>query len=163
MDDRPRERIKKSTAQLMIGTVILLDLISLIPGANWVSGFGGIFIYPLWFLFHGIPFFKNPKILKGSIPVMLIEAIPFISIIPALSFGIIKTVLSIRKEDLEAIAAWENGQIEAQTEQRNKIAERREAYNLRINGSNSANNFGSDTRKNQGANNRRVDSIRRAA
>lgn len=136
----------------MIGTAIFLDLISLIPGANWVSTLGSFFIFPLWFLFHGIPFFKNPKNVKRALGGTIIEAIPVISVIPALSFVIIQTVISYQKEYRQALAAWENAQTEYQTLQRNKITERRQAYNQL------ANEGGTN---NQVQPSRRVDSIRR--
>lgn len=112
----------------MIGTAIFLDLISIIPAANWVSTVANIFIFPFWFILRGVVFFKNPKILKRSLLVVALEAIPFVSIVPAISAGVFQTVSSVQKEDQAAITAWENAQTEQQMNNQRAIAAQTAEY-----------------------------------
>ncbi len=144
----------------MVGVAIMVDLISAIPSVNWVTTVVNIIIFPAWFFFHGVVFFKNPKIVKGSIVISIIELIPFISIVPAVSIGIWHTVSSIQKEDRAAIAAWEQAQAELEAKLQQDVISRRLAYNERMN-SQLATNTGFQGQKNPVQPSRRVDSIRR--
>lgn len=92
------QRIDNITAGLMITVAVVFDLISLIPVVNIISAVAATLIFGLWFLLLGIGF-ANPKRIATWATGLLVEAIPFLSILPGLTIAVAVTIFMIKLED----------------------------------------------------------------
>ena len=92
------QRIDNITAGLMIAVAVVLDLISLIPFVNLISGLAATLIFGLWFFFRGVGF-VNPRRIATWAAGLIVEAIPFLSILPGLTIAVTATIVMIKLED----------------------------------------------------------------
>jgi hypothetical protein len=77
-----QKRLRKRDTALLIGTALLFDLLSLIPGENVLVSIFGQSVIPFIFSRYGINVFS----FKNSVPYVvgfIVEVIPGASILPA--------------------------------------------------------------------------------
>ncbi len=83
---KKEKKINTETFIYMLFVAIILDVISLIPFANFITLFVGNLIFLGWFYLIGIPF--NTKRVSSFGISSIIELIPGISMLPAFTFNI---------------------------------------------------------------------------
>lgn len=106
-EDRQQEKkeskISDTTAALMIGTAVILDLISIIPVVGQAfASVGSFVIFLIWFLILGLPL-VTPKKLLTTLSAYIIEFIPAISALPAITVGVILMIVLTRAEEKTGI------------------------------------------------------------
>ncbi len=85
-------KITLSDAKVMLGVAIFIDLISIIPFANFVTIFIGNATFWLWFRVKGVQYVNRKAV--GSLGIgLIIELIPIVSALPALTFQVFLTHL----------------------------------------------------------------------
>ncbi|GMU74074.1 MAG: hypothetical protein AMXMBFR44_2730 [Candidatus Campbellbacteria bacterium] len=94
-----KPRISKTSAVLMVATAIILDLVSIIPAVGQaLADVGSFVIFLLWFLILGVPLVTPKKLLTTGLA-YVIEVIPAISALPAITAGVIIMIVLTRAED----------------------------------------------------------------
>lgn len=94
----PKKRIDNITAAAMITIAIIFDLFSLIPIVNIITTIAAWFIFITWFYMKGVGFI-NPKRFATAATSIIVELIPFLSMLPGLTLAIIVTIFMLRNED----------------------------------------------------------------
>lgn len=108
MDDTqqqgPKEsKISNTTGALMVATAGILDLISIIPVVGQaLASVGSFVIFLIWFLILGLPL-VTPKKLLTTLSAYVIEIIPAISALPAITVGVILMIVLTRAEEKTGI------------------------------------------------------------
>jgi len=98
MEEKHKKRIGNLTFGLMVALAIILDIISIIPGANIIVDIVAALVFGLWFMLRGVGF-VNPRRFSVGIIAIIIELVPFLSILPGITAGVVITILSVRTED----------------------------------------------------------------
>lgn len=110
-----RDRLGIVHPPFMIGVALLLELIQafvnifhFIPAignvlaivSGWLVTMIGFLIFFLWFLLLGIPLFSfNPSKALVYGGALVIESIPFISVLPVLAFAVAVIIVIVKRED----------------------------------------------------------------
>ncbi len=129
--DGPKHRIPEAVMWQMIGTAVLLDIISIIPAVQWVSDLGQALIFTFWFGIRGASFFskKNYGMLKAEIVVIILEAIPIVGdVLPSITVMVIRNVLFVRKQDKKAIADYQEAMRQQEENQRLELQQKSTEY-----------------------------------
>jgi hypothetical protein len=87
---------------LMIIVALILDAASIIPIVNFFAVFVAVLVFGIWFYVLGMGVI-NPIKLAAPFTGIVIEAIPAISAVPAITLSIIITYLLIKVEDKTGI------------------------------------------------------------
>ena len=104
------ERIDKTTGIIMVAVALLFDAanagINLIPILGQILGVLVSIVayctFGFWFIKRGVGF-ANPKRAAAFFGSGLIEAIPILNILPAVTIGVVLTVLMVQLEDKTGI------------------------------------------------------------
>lgn len=109
MDDQEQQqgerepRISSTSAALMVATALLFDVISIIPVVGQaIADVGSFVVFLIWFLILGLPL-VSPKKLLTTLVAYIIEFIPAISALPAITAGVIIMIVISRAEDKTGI------------------------------------------------------------
>ncbi len=95
-------RIDWITGFLMITTAVFFDLLSLIPIVNIFVDVIAALTFGLWFILKNVPLI-NPRRLATALIALIIEAVPAISALPAITIGVIIIILTVIVEDKTGI------------------------------------------------------------
>jgi|GEM_PF-6589739 len=106
-----RSRISFVTAFFLIATAVTFDLIgglaAFVPGLGTVVAVFAYILFFLWFALLGVQFMSGKKALQklGTMAVgFIVEALPFLGALPALTMSVILIVLITYAEDKKAAA-----------------------------------------------------------
>lgn len=111
----PRKRISNFQAVALISLSVVFDLLSLIPIVDWIVLILYWIIFPIWFKLLGISLLQARKM--GSLMVTsVIEAIPFVSMLPGFTVSTILIIKNVRKEDKRYNAAQAADIFQAQSQ-----------------------------------------------
>lgn len=83
---------------------IVLDLLSIIPGVNWLTEIVAVIVYGIWFYILGLGVISLRKFVAPIIG-LIIEAIPAISALPTITISIWVLYAMIRAEEKTGINA----------------------------------------------------------
>ena len=106
-----KERIDNTTAFFMTAVALILfdapgGLINLIPVAGQILSdlisLLGFMTMCVWFVLRGVKFFSgenaNKTVATGAVS-LIIEAVPGLNALPALTFFVVRTILMVKSED----------------------------------------------------------------
>lgn len=101
--EKKESKISDTAAALMIATAIILDIISIIPVVGQAfADVGSFVIFLIWFLILGLPL-VTPKKLLTMLSAYIIELVPAISALPAITVGVILMIALTRAEEKTGI------------------------------------------------------------
>ncbi len=95
---RRLERIDAKTARVLVITAIFFDVLSIVPGLNGITGVAAQTVLPYIFSKHNVNIFTLRRIVP-YIGTWIVELIPGISVIPALTIETLYFIYQTRKED----------------------------------------------------------------
>ncbi len=99
-EQKKKRRIKNSEAAILLLMALIFDVLSLIPGANLVVVIVAQGLIALFFFLHGVNVFSGGyKKLVPYLVATLAEAIPFLSMIPMITFETLIIIAVSRTED----------------------------------------------------------------
>ncbi len=91
-------RIKTWVFCAMLIVAIILDLVSLIPAANDITLVIAGILFGLWWWKLGLGFLNLKKIITYSLSV-IVEAVPILAVLPAVTLAVVVTFVISRGED----------------------------------------------------------------
>lgn len=99
MSSEKKERINTTNASLMIGTALILDVISAAPIVGQiVADVGSFVIFLIWFLILGLPLLSPKKITVYAVS-FVVSIVPVLSALPEITLAIVAFILITRAED----------------------------------------------------------------
>jgi len=101
-----QNRISWLTAITMAMIVLFLDILSVIPLANYVAYGIYLLLFPMWFAIVGAPY--RAKSWGWTFGLSIISILPIVSVLPELTFNVVRHILSVWKEDKEHNKQVEN-------------------------------------------------------
>jgi len=96
---RGEGRISKGLLRSMVLVAILFDILSLIPLVNIIVSIFAWMTFSFWFWIHGVKYTSNAKNLFYLATGLIIEALPFASILPAITVAVWRIAKSAQLED----------------------------------------------------------------
>ncbi len=102
MANKVKHKIGIFSAMIMICTALVFDLLSIIPFINIIVDIIAWTIFLLWFYLSGVSFSKHPHILGVAAGSFIIGAIPFLSILPEITAGVVTNIAITRMQEKNA-------------------------------------------------------------
>jgi hypothetical protein len=103
-DGKNYGRIDAKTARMLIVTAVFFDILSFIPGVNEVTSIAAQTILPYIFSSKNVNIFTLRRI-APYIGTWIVELIPGVSFIPALTLETLYFIYQVRKEDSQLTSA----------------------------------------------------------
>ena len=108
-DGGGKQRIHVVIAFAMVATALLIDIVQILfewlpavgPIIGWFFAAFGFIVFGIWFMLVGVNYLDR----NGAVKVMVslascvVELIPFVDMIPALTLGVLSLILITRAED----------------------------------------------------------------
>src|SRR5688572_26613394 len=99
MEGKKEPRISSTSAALLVGTAVVFDVVSAVPAIGQaIAAVGSAVVFGIWFVILGVPLVSPKKLLTWSLA-YLVEVIPAISALPAITTGVILMIAITRTED----------------------------------------------------------------
>lgn len=110
--DSVEYRVSNTTAGFIIAVALLCDgaqfLLNFIPAIgqmlSWLITFSALAVFALWFALLGISYFSGKKASSKVLSLLsatVVEMVPIINAVPAITMGVIGVIVASRAEDVE--------------------------------------------------------------
>lgn len=99
MQSDPSKSLGPGNIGFLILAGVFFDVVSFVPFVNLITDFlAGVVVFPLWFWLSGVSYTKNKKLLASGAITLLFELVPFISVLPGWTFGVVFNIVMINRK-----------------------------------------------------------------